>query len=138
MRFPGRPALVQARASGVFTQAHDAFWAAARHQLGDSRGTRALVEVLLLHCHRPAADVIAGITAALRVDSVSPDVVAVEARKSVHPDGPVPLGLILPRVVDLHARRAEADAEVPAKLSADRRPLPSVAPYDDLLTGAGS
>ena len=135
---PGATTLVQARASGSFTQVHDAFWAAARHQLGDSRGTQALVEVLLLHRHLPAEDVIAGITAALRVGSVSPDVVAVEARKSVHPDGPVPLGLILPRIVDLRARRAEADAEVPAELPTDRRPLPSVAPYDDLLTGAGS
>lgn len=135
---PGATALVQARASGVFTQAHDAFWAAARRQLGDSKGTHALVEVLLLHRHLPAADVIAGITAALRIDSVSPDVVAVEARKSTHPDGPVPLGLILPRVVDLQARRAETDAEVPAELLTDNRPLPSVAPYDDLLTGAGS
>jgi hypothetical protein len=97
-----------------------------------------LVEVLLLHRHLPAADVIAGIAAALRIDSVSPDVVAVEARKSAHPDEPVPLGLILPRVVDLHARRAEADAEVPVELFTDNRPLPSVAPYDDLLTGAGS
>ncbi|MGI9092241.1 MAG: IS21 family transposase [Mycobacteriales bacterium] len=134
----GATALVQARASGAFTQAHDAFWAAARHQLGDSKGTQALVEVLLLHRHLPAEDVIAGITAALRVESISADVVAVEARKNVHPDGPVPLGLILPRVVDLRARRAEADAEVPVELPADRRPLPSVAPYDDLLTGAGS
>ncbi|MEO6703262.1 MAG: hypothetical protein ABIP57_17475 [Jatrophihabitantaceae bacterium] len=96
------------------------------------------MEVLLLHRHLPAADVIAGITAAVRVDSVSPDVVAVEARKSAHPDGAVPLGLILPRIVDLHAHRAEADAEVPAELLADNKPLPSVAPYDDLLTGAGS
>jgi hypothetical protein len=97
--------------------------------------------VLLLHRHLPAEDVIAGITAALRIESVSRDVVAVEARKSVHPDGPVPLGLILPRVVDLQARRA-AGADVPAEpsveLPADQRPLPSVAPYDDLLSGAGS
>ena len=28
---PGATALVQARASGAFTQAHDEFWAAARH-----------------------------------------------------------------------------------------------------------
>jgi transposase len=143
---PGATALAQARASGTFTQAHDAFWAAARHQLGDAKGTRALVEVLLLHRHLPASDVIAGITAALRFDSVSPDVVAVEARKSVQPDGPTPLGLILPRVVDLRARRAAAEAEVPAEvagelpaaLRGDGRPLPSVAPYDDMLTGAGS
>ena len=58
------------------------------------------------------------------------------------PDGPAPLGLILPRVVDLQARRAEADAnvrhEIPAALNSDGRPLPSVAPSDDLLTEAGS
>lgn len=146
---PGATALAQARASGAFTREHEVFWAAARAQLGDSNGTRALVEVLLLHRHLPAADVIAGITAALRVNSVSPDVVAVEARKSVHPDGPIPLGLILPRVVDLQARRAAASVEVPAEAPAERvelpsalhrddRPLPSVAPYDDLLKGAGS
>ena len=33
---PGATALVQARASGVFTSAHDAFWADARKALGDS------------------------------------------------------------------------------------------------------
>ena len=155
---PGATALAQARASGAFTREHEVFWAEARAQIGDARGTRALVEVLLLHRHLPAADVIAGITAALRVNSVSPDVVAVEARKSVHPDGPTPLGLILPRVVDLQARRAAANVEVPTEtptgapteiavdrpielpvaIPLDRRPLPSVAPYDDLLKGAGS
>lgn len=131
---PGATALAQARAAGVFTQAHDAFWAAARHRLGDSAGTRALVEVLLLHRHLSADEVIAGIAAALRIESVSPDVVAVEARKSVHPDAPTPLALTLPRVVDLRAQRAVTDSELPV----DDRPLPSVAPYDDLLIGASS
>jgi hypothetical protein len=46
---PGATALVQARGSGMFTAAHDAFWAAARKSAGDAGGTRALVEVLLLH-----------------------------------------------------------------------------------------
>ncbi len=45
---PGATALVQARAARVFTSTHDAFWAAARQALGDSAGTRVLVEVLLL------------------------------------------------------------------------------------------
>ena len=58
---PGATALVQARASGVFTPAHDAFWAAARKTLGDSPGTRALVEVLLLHRYLEHADVLAGV-----------------------------------------------------------------------------
>jgi transposase len=37
---PGATALAQARASGVFTATHDAFWAAARKPIGDSAGTR--------------------------------------------------------------------------------------------------
>lgn len=82
---PGATALVQARASGAFTAAHEAFWAAARKADGDSGGTRALVEVLLLHRHLPAEHVIAGITAALSVGAANPDVVAVEARKAARP-----------------------------------------------------
>jgi len=46
---PGATALVQARKAGTFTAAHDAFWAAARRAHGDGAGTRALIEVLLLH-----------------------------------------------------------------------------------------
>ena len=62
---PGSAALAQARAAGVFTSAHEAFWAAARARHGDGAGTRALIEVLLLHRRMPAAQVIAGMTAAL-------------------------------------------------------------------------
>ncbi|MQA17323.1 MAG: IS21 family transposase, partial [Pseudonocardiaceae bacterium] len=76
---PGATALVQARAAGVFTSEHEAFWAAARKQLGDSAGTRALIEVLLQHRHLDRAAVLAGITAALSIGSTSSDVVAVEA-----------------------------------------------------------
>ena len=78
---PGSAALAQARAAGAFTSAHDAFWAAARARHGDAAGTRALIEVLLLHRRMPASQVIAGMTAALGAGSCSPDVVAVEARK---------------------------------------------------------
>ena len=78
---PGSAALAQARAAGVFTSAHEAFWAAARARHGDAAGTRALIEVLLLHRRMPAPQVIAGMTAALAAGSCSPDVVAVEARK---------------------------------------------------------
>jgi hypothetical protein len=49
----------------VFTSVHDAFWAAARARHGDAAGTRALIEVLLLHRRMPPAQVIAGIQAAL-------------------------------------------------------------------------
>jgi hypothetical protein len=76
---PGSAALAQARAAGVFTSVHEAFWAAARARHGDAAGTRALIEVLLLHRRMPASQVIAGMTAALGAGSCSPDVVAVEA-----------------------------------------------------------
>src|ERR1700760_2479880 len=73
---PGATALAQARATKVFTAEHEAFWTAARKTHGDAMGTRALVEVLLLHRHLDRVDVLAGIAAALTVGSTSPDVVA--------------------------------------------------------------
>jgi hypothetical protein len=132
---PGATALVQARAAGTFTAAHEAFWSAARKALGDGPGTRALIEVLLLHRHLDTADVLAGITAALAVGSVSPDVVAVEARKAAQHRGiqPAPLPAIQRsrQVISLPERRRAAGP-------ADDRPLPSVAIYDDLLGKASS
>lgn len=133
---PGATALVQARAAGVFTTEHEAFWAAARKQLGDPAGTRALIEVLLLHRHLDRHDVLAGITAALSVGSISADVVAVEARKAAQhhsaaaePDANVPRRK--ERVVSLTERRLAA-------LPVDDRPLPSVDQYDQLLAGGSS
>ena len=133
---PGATALVRARASGAFTSAHEAFWAAARKALGDSKGTRALIEILLLHRHLDDLDVIAGITAALSVGSVNPDVVAVEARKNATQRGitVAPAATATPagqRVVSLTERRL-------ADLPTDARPLPSVDAYDDLLGKATS
>jgi transposase len=132
---PGATALVQARAAGTFTPVHEAFWAAARKALGDGAGTRALIEVLLLHRHLDHGDVHAGITAALAVGSVSPDVVAVEARKAAHHRGlnPPPVPALPPsrQVISLTQR-------MHAGLPADDRPLPSVAVYDDLLGKASS
>jgi transposase len=130
---PGATALVQARASGRFTAAHEAFWAAARKTLGDAAGTRALIEVLLLHRHMSDADVLDGIAAALRVGATNADVVAVEARKAAQAcAATTPAAAISPptggpqRVVSLTERRL-------ASLPPDERPLPSVAAYDQLL-----
>lgn len=64
---PGSTALATARATGAFTSAHEAFWAAARKVNGDADGTRELIDVLLLHRSMPAQAVVAGIAAALRV-----------------------------------------------------------------------
>src|SRR5689334_21825216 len=133
---PGAAALAQARAAGAFTSVHEAFWAAARARHGDGAGTRALIEVLLLHRRMPAAQVTAGITAALAAGSCSPDVVAVEARKHAAPspgtDGEPAWPAMRPRrsraaVITLPARRGP--------LPPDGRPAPSVAAYDQLLTG---
>jgi len=131
---PGATALVQARTAGVFTSAHEAFWAAARTAHGDSGGTRALVEVLLLHRHHRHSDVVAGITAALGVGASSPDVVAVETRKhqqhTDHTADPAAAQAGDRVVVSLTDRRATN-----VELAPDLRPVPSVAPYDSLLKG---
>jgi transposase len=137
---PGSAPLAQARKAGAFTPAHEALWSAARTRLGDGPGTRALIEVLLLHRRLPAASVIAGISAALGAGTCSPDVVAVEARKHADAAGrasastgemPAPAGA-MPRgaaVITLPQRRAP--------LPADGRPAPSVAAYDQLLARPG-
>jgi transposase len=133
---PGSAALAQARAAGVFTSAHEAFWAAARARHGDAAGTKALIEVLLLHRRMPASQVIAGMTAALGAGSCSPDVVAVEARKHAAADPGAGAGPAWPAMRPRPSRAAVIT--LPARrdpLPPDGRPAPSVAAYDELLTG---
>ncbi|MEZ2390717.1 IS21 family transposase [bacterium RCC_150] len=141
---PGSTALAQARESGVFAPAHDAFWAAARKTDGDTKANLELIDVLLLHRVMNSADVIAGITAALSIGAVSADVVAVEARRVaaerntpgwVQPDcHPVATaGIVEHRVVSLTQRRLADPASVIAGLPPDTRPVPTVAGYDQLL-----
>jgi hypothetical protein len=136
--------LAQARKSGVFTPAHDAFWAAARKTDGDTAATRELINVLLLHRVMDNADVVAGITSALRVGAVSADVVAVEARRVaaerntpgwVRPDCDpgAKEEIVEHRIVSLTQRRLADPAAVIAGLPPDQRPLPTVAGYDQRL-----
>ena len=136
MRKPGAMAgsvlLDQARAAGVFTGAHEALWSAARRASGEPAATRVLVEVLLLHRHMAAADVITGIEAALSVGAHAADVVAVEARRAADARTAAPApdsdaDEPAPQVASLTLRRLAA-------LSADSRPLPTVSAYDQLLT----
>lgn len=129
---PGSVPLAQARADGSFTAAHEALWAEARRKLGDGPGTRALIEVLLLHRRLPAASVTAGITAALGAGTCSPDVVAVEARRyaaAAGAAGPAEPGRVPRRsrtaVVTLPRRTAP--------LPEDGRPVPDTSAYDQLL-----
>lgn len=116
---PGSIALAQARATGAFGATHEAFWAAARRRLGDGAGTRALIGVLLLHRTMTAGAVVAGMAAAMGIDSVDPEVVAVEARRHSAP-ATAPVEVVVP----IGARVAE-------------RPAPALGAYDELLAGAG-
>lgn len=135
----GSTALAAARDAGLFTAAHEAFWAESRKVNGDSAGTRELIAVLLLHRTMTTSDVTAGIRAALTVGAVTADVVAVEARLAAaggsgsdrHPvatDTPVE-----PRVVSLTQRRLRDPDAVIAGLPRDSRPLPDLSRYDELL-----
>jgi hypothetical protein len=133
---PGSVPLAQARADGSFTAAHEAFWEAARKRLGDGAGTRALIEVLLLHRRLAPASVIAGIEAALAAGTCSPDVVALEARK--HDSAARTRGAAAPGPAPRPSRAAvitlpRRDRPLPD----DSRPAPSVAAYDQLLARPG-
>jgi hypothetical protein len=112
----GSTALAAARATGAFTADHQRFWETARRRLGDGAGTRALIGVLLLHRTLSAEAVIAGIGAALSLESCDPDLVAVEARRAIHP--------------------VQAPSIVAPEEAVDDRPAPSLAGYDQLLAGA--
>lgn len=133
---PGATALTQARAAGSFTATHEAWWAAARAAHGDGGGTRALVEVLLLHRHLPAAAVLAGLQAALAIGATNPEVVALEARRAHTTTAgtgagaePGTGGKQSGVVLALPERSSSATV-----LPADERPTPNVDAYDELLT----
>jgi hypothetical protein len=129
---PGATALEQARAAGRFTPVHAAWWEAVRKTHGDAAGTRALVEVLLLHRRLAHEHVVAGIATALRAGALTADAVALEARKAADTDTkpPAQAGSSGPvagsPVASLTERRLAA-------LPPDTRPLPSMAAYDALL-----
>ena len=109
----GASALVSARRSGAFSATHQRFWDLARRSLGDAAGTRALICVLLLHRTMDAAAVISGMDGAITVGSIDPEVVAVEARRSLGRPVPVPV--------------------LSESLAAFDRPAPSLSVYDALL-----
>lgn len=112
----GATALVQARAAGTFTAAHQGFWEACRRRHGDAVGTRQLIEVLLAHRRLPTEAIQAALGAANATGICDAQAVIVEARRAAdhaRPDPPVvPIGTL-----------ARFD-----------RPVPDVAGYDRLLT----
>ena len=111
----GSLTLAQARDAGMFTQAHERFWKRARRKLGDGAGTRALIEVLLLHRGLPFVAVHAALDAIERVGSADPGLVAIEAR----------------RIAD--GRGQAAVSADPGERRGWSRPVPALAGYDALL-----
>jgi hypothetical protein len=118
--FGGSVALEQARSSGAFTHAHERFWRRARRKLGDATGTRALIEVLLLHRSLPSVAVHAALDVVERGRSVDPGLVAIETRRIAAGRGPT--GAVVER---------------PALRRFDR-PAPGLGGYDTLLGEAAS
>lgn len=111
---PGATALMQARSSGVFTDAHQRYWDAARRRHGDGPGTRMLIEVLLAHRHLPRAAVLAAMAEAAATGVLAPDAVIIAARRTT-------------------GGTETAAVEVGVLRRFDR-PAPTLAGYDDLLT----
>ncbi|MFB7248907.1 IS21 family transposase [Streptomyces populi] len=133
----GSEALDQARRAGTFTPAHEAFWSAAKHALGESDGTKALVHVLLLHRHLQHRDVVAGIQAALAAGACTADVVALEARKAAESEGRSPTVTV---TVPLPEPVTPPELPLPSlterrttRLPPDQRPLPALERWDQLL-----
>ncbi len=114
---PGALATAQAREAGVLTAAHEAFWKRARRKGGDAGGTRALIEVLLLHRGLPFVAVHAALDVADRIGSADPALVAIEARRIAEHRGPTGSALERPAL-----RRFDRDA-------------PVLTVYDGLLAG---
>jgi transposase len=98
---PAATALAQARTTGRFRPEHQQFWDLARRNHGDSAGTRALCDVLLLHRYHHSDHVIAGIRAALSIGNIDPAVVAVETRRAIEHLQPEPDTAPVERVPDL-------------------------------------
>jgi len=115
---PGALATHQAREAGVLTAAHEQFWARARRRFGDAGGTRALVEVLLLHRGLPFPALHAALEAVNSAGSVDPALVAIEARRIT--EGRRPTGSTVPAAA--HLRRFDREA-------------PVLTVYDGLLAG---
>lgn len=115
---PSALATHQARRTGVLTAAHEAFWARARRKFGDAGGTRALIEVLLLHRRMPFPAIHAALEAVNSAGSADPNLVAIEARRIT--EGRRPTGSTVASAA--HLQRYE-------------RAKPALTVYDGLLTG---
>jgi hypothetical protein len=112
---PGATALAQAKACGAFTATHQGYWDAARRDPGDKAGTAAVIEILLAHRTLPAPALITAMSRAVDAGTLDPQAVIIEARRAAE-------GRLAP-VIPIGA------------LARYDRPAPTLAGYDDLLTG---
>ena len=69
--FPGSLPLHQARARGDFPASYDELWAKLKARLGQRPGTRAMIEVLLLHRDFPRDVVVASVSKALDMGAIN-------------------------------------------------------------------
>lgn len=114
---PGATALAQAKASGAFSVTHQRYWDAARRIRGDAAGTRALIEILLAHRTLPRAALEMAMRTAIETALLDPQVVVIDARRRAAGE---PLETTVP---------------IGAWSRYDRH-APTLAAYDDLLTGS--
>lgn len=112
---PGATALAQAKAKGTFTASHQGYWDAVRRTRGDAAGTRALIEILLAHRTLTASVLVAAMDRAVASGCLDPQLVLIDARRE-----PTNLAPVIP-------------IGAPARYD---RPSPSLAAYDQLLTGS--
>jgi hypothetical protein len=103
-----------------------------REAYGNAEGTRALIEVLLLHRHTEHRHVVAGITAALQAGALTADAVAVEARKAADTAAGVATAVDRAASPDTTSVSSLTQRRL-THLPVDTRPPPSVTAYDQLL-----
>jgi len=116
--FPGSLPLHQARSRGDFPASYDTLWTKLKTRAGDKAGTRAMIEVLLLHRKHPQEVVAAAVDQALHLGAIDPSLIEMLARQRAQ-----------------GALFEPAPAEV-GELARYDRPLPDTSCYDGLLTMA--
>ena len=117
--FPGSLPLHQARERGEFPEDYERLWRAMRKRLGDKAGTRAFIEVLLLHRKHDREVVESAVDCALEIGTCDPGTVALIATQLIAPP------------------RAEAAVIDVGDLRRYDRPAADVSAYDALLNQAG-
>lgn len=113
---PGSLPLHQARQSGLFPPSYDALWSRLQERLGESQGTKSMVEILLLHRIHNIQIVRQAVDTALEIGALDPGTVALLARRAESGTEQLPDGLI--EVGDLNRYD---------------RPVLEIAGYDALL-----